>query len=443
MGIEPEEVLVPIHQKAAPPTPPREENVVATATTPPRTRPRMGISSCPLFLVRAIVALSILAAFFLPEGYWNDIFHATLDQTKVKATTTSNNAPQPTLDIIETKQVTILCQLSGEMGNNLGKLGHCLSLKWWLEGGTFYNSTLRRGYHARIALRHQDHNKWVKGAADLRRCFPNTKHYDFGEGNTDEFVRIFNQQNEVFGVTGRWPQYGVNPFSGINDVSEDPMVRQKARTEAMHRLVEKVGTNHAIIPTTNDKNITIPFLFADHIQTLDRFVDQYYDELRHYYRFDNSCCKLQPDPDESVFHFRNFKGEMPRRWNSYGFVEADPQQTAASLFGHLTVGEKVAIITRFGSDAVQPYVEALQLKGLKVRVIEGQDGPADFCFLMSARKEIVGVAYSTYLIWAGYLGNATRVVAYSTTGRKGHKFINYTHPVLRDRFDFPLVRPMR
>jgi hypothetical protein len=26
---------------------------------------------------------------------------------------------------------------------------------------------------------------------------------------------------------------------------------------------------------------------------------------------------------------------------------------------------------------------------MKVRVVDGQDGPADFCFLMSARKEVV------------------------------------------------------
>eukprot|EP00984_Skeletonema_dohrnii_P032758 scaffold27412_cov94-Skeletonema_dohrnii-CCMP3373.AAC.2 len=48
-------------------------------------------------------------------------------------------------EIIETVPVTIVCQLSGEMGNNLGMLGRCLSLKLWLESGAFYNSTNQTG----------------------------------------------------------------------------------------------------------------------------------------------------------------------------------------------------------------------------------------------------------------------------------------------------------
>jgi hypothetical protein len=87
---------------------------------------------------------------------------------------------------------------------------------------------------------------------------------------------------------------------------------------------------------------------------------------------------------------------------------------------------------------------------LKVRVVDGQDGPADFCFLMSARKEVVGLTKSTYLIWAiwaGYLGNATRVIAYSMASSNhglgwfglNYTKLNFTSPGLKGKFDFRVI----
>mmetsp|Transcript_11160 Transcript_11160/g.23527 ORF Transcript_11160/g.23527 Transcript_11160/m.23527 type:complete len:415 (+) Transcript_11160:135-1379(+) len=328
--------------------------------------------------------------------------------------------------------ITIVCQLSGEMGNNIAKWGYCLSIKFWLESGEFQDVT----GNVRIVIRHQDHNKWVRGATDVKRCFPNTRGYDFGEANTDEFVQLFNRQNEAFGLSQRWSKGGPTPFDGIN------VGMMANRTEALRHFV----SSHLSQPNVTGSrvtNITIPFLYASQFLLADELFDRYYDELRKYFYFDldnRECCKQVPDPDEAVFHFRNFLTEMPRRGQALGFSELKADQVASDLFGHLKPGEKIAIITRFTSELAQPYVSALRARGLQVRVIEGQNGVQDFCFLMSAQKEIVGIAYSTYLFWGGILSNATRVVAYSVgSSRKGHHHYNWTNPKLRSKFDFRLV----
>jgi hypothetical protein len=336
-------------------------------------------------------------------------------------------------DIVETVPVTIVCGLSGEMCNNLGKIGKCLSLKWWLESGDFYNSSQKLGYSARVALRHQEANKWVRGRNDLNRCFPNTRQYDFSEANNPEFEEIWKMQHELYGgdaVVGANP-----PFHDINSY-----VQQQIKA-GLQTFVATASQHHALIYNNASKrNVSMPFLYSREFLGIDPLADRFYEENKEFFRFDESCCKIKADPDENVFHFRNFKKEMPKRWNSYGFHEANPVQVAHILFGHLKEGDKVAIVTRFEGETAQPYVDALEARGLKVRVVDGQDGPADFCFLLSAQKDVVGMMKSTYLRWAGYLGNATRVVAYTlaSSNYTPTKY-NYTSPGLKGKFEFPVI----
>ena len=87
---------------------------------------------------------------------------------------------------------------------------------------------------------------------------------------------------------------------------------------------------------------------------------------------------------------------------------------------------------------MEPYVSALQdERGLQVRVIEGQSGTQDFCFLMSAQKELVGSFMSTFVTWAAYLGNMKRANLYRVMGpnTRTNSFLpfNWTHHRLKDR----------
>jgi hypothetical protein len=139
---------------------------------------------------------------------------------------------------------------------------------------------------------------------------------------------------------------------------------------------------------------------------------------------------------------------MPRKGIKFGFEELGPNQTANDLFRNLQAGDKVAITSRFSEHpSLQPYVDAFQSRGVQVRVIANQTAVEDFCFLMHAKKELVGNAVSTFSIWAGFLGNASKVRLYSIDSewtRAGlfadrvFKYYNWTHPKLRDKVFFEL-----
>lgn len=119
-----------------------------------------------------------------------------------------------------------------------------------------------------------------------------------------------------------------------------------------------------------------------------------------------------------------------------GFEELSPNKTANELFRHLRKGDKVAITTRFGGKHVEPYVSALEERGLQVRVIHGQSAVEDLCFLMSAKKELVGTIKSSYVRWAAMLGDMERVELYDMQDpkRKTLSHPNFTDPRLKRRF---------
>jgi hypothetical protein len=131
-----------------------------------------------------------------------------------------------------------------------------------------------------------------------------------------------------------------------------------------------------------------------------------------------------------------------------GFKELGPKQTASDLLGHLRQGDKVAVVSRFSNGELDKYLSAMRDRGLRVRLIKGQSGRQDFCFLRSAQKEMVGVSISTYFYWAARLSNASRVVTYSLDvpspwSRRGRAFYqhNYTHPKLAGRWVFRFFTP--
>lgn len=128
---------------------------------------------------------------------------------------------------------------------------------------------------------------------------------------------------------------------------------------------------------------------------------------------------------------------MPRRGKKLGFEELSPNKTATELFADLNSSDKIAIITRFGGDKVAPYVSALEQRGLQVRVIENQTGTQDFCFLMTAQKEIVGTSMSTFAQWAAYLGDMKRATLYHVQSPHSRPQpatpLTWTHPKLKDR----------
>lgn len=128
---------------------------------------------------------------------------------------------------------------------------------------------------------------------------------------------------------------------------------------------------------------------------------------------------------------------MPRKGKVKGYEELSPNKTANELFTHLNSSDKVAITTRFGGDNVAPYVSAMKERGLQVRVIDDQTGTQDFCFLLTAQKELVGTLMSTYVMWGAILGDTKRANLYRVkspnTQQISFPALTWTHPKLKDR----------
>lgn len=84
-------------------------------------------------------------------------------------------------------------------------------------------------------------------------------------------------------------------------------------------------------------------------------------------------------------------------------------------------GDKVVITTRFYDDPIlQEHVNALQSRGIQVRIVGGglnntkeRQGIEDFCFLLHAKKELIGSTRSTFALWAAVLGQAENIMLYT------------------------------
>ena len=136
---------------------------------------------------------------------------------------------------------------------------------------------------------------------------------------------------------------------------------------------------------------------------------------------------------------------MPKKGKLKGFEELSPERVGTDLFGHLHRGDKVALTSRIQNLQTQEYVDALSARGLQVRLVTNQTGVEDFCFLASAKKELAGMTRSTYVGWAGILGNASKVWSYSidsedtrnALGQNG-TFLHHSwkNPLLRNRIEF-------
>ena len=125
-----------------------------------------------------------------------------------------------------------------------------------------------------------------------------------------------------------------------------------------------------------------------------------------------------------------------------GFEELSPNQSVGLLQG----ATKVAITTRFDNKHARAYLNTFIQQGWEARIVSGQTGTQDFCFLQHANKLLAGMR-STFALWASYLGDGKNVTLYrmntTETRRKfGDQLANYhqfSKCELRDRIRFVTV----
>lgn len=295
--------------------------------------------------------------------------------------------------------IAIITYLSGELGNNLGKLATGYGLKWWLQDDF--------GIHSRVILQHQDVDKWVRARDSINLCFPNLRHSNFEEANNDEMNKVDQLQLEWLGESHH------NSLRSSTAMRPQTASNVRMLITALTKALRKPN-RPAINP---EYNFTVPFVKADSFAGLgiitSRYSKRFREELMAFDFETPQCCKERAAFNESVFHLRNFLVEMPLLGAKLGFSELSPNKTAKELFQHLIPGSSVAITSRFTDSRSNPYLEAFHARGIHARIIQGQSLEQDFCFLLSAQQEFVGISMSSFATWAAYLGNASSVRLYT------------------------------
>jgi len=139
-------------------------------------------------------------------------------------------------------------------------------------------------------------------------------------------------------------------------------------------------------------------------------------------------------------HLRGFITEMPRVGRRPQFTQLDPNRTAYELLQHLRPGDNVALLSRYPS-TLKIYKDVMEERGFQVRIIEGQTGEEDFCFLMKTKKELIGQYASTFVKWAGVLSTTVRKVTLykfdAFNGIRGEGKPRFNDDYLNKTFQFP------
>lgn len=303
------------------------------------------------------------------------------------------NTAERNKTMVDTQNNTteIVIQLSGQFGNHLSKIASGIAVALELEA---------RGRHTSLTLKRprRGHNG-EQTAALLRECFPSLRNVSFNDSDDETYTKTISWNSE----------------SPCNfDLVMDAVVKSKEKS-----------------------------ILVDHLSGLDLIVDRHYSALRRFFSMD--CCSSEMKAYETVFHYRNFEREMPRRGKQKGYEEIGAQFVIDLLYDNsTTVSSPLLIVTPFAPD-VKPYVNALQNQGLEVHVLAKSTPLQDFCMLQSATATIVGLARSTFFLWAGLLGSTPRIRAYSIDSewkRQSNSpvwdYYNWSHPKLKERFFFEL-----
>jgi hypothetical protein len=327
----------------------------------------------------------------------------------------------------------------------LSAIAHGRGVQLWAEE--------RFGLQTNLLLRHQTENgrenpKWVKNSKVLRYCL-GMEDWDFTRGS--QWNEFYDRQDQLYDwmvmdrpTRKRLECINGRPMKGIKWRDPQP-IRPQDLDEGI-QVFQKVWARNDRPPIPKSATLSLPYLYSESLDN-NLLVDHYLDDFRKLFVINPECCDQVPDPDESVLHYRNFATELRQ---SRGLEDVSPQQTASVLFGHLKAGDKIAITAREHNERLQAHVDALEARGLQVRVISGQGGIQDFCFLAKAEKELVGNFQSTFAFWAAMLGTARRARLYTLDSpRLRNRYgptveerfqYNWTHPELKGRVQLDIIR---
>ena len=366
--------------------------------------------------------------------------------------------------------ITIVVDLTGELGNNLHHIAHARGIQLLAREPPYSIST-------KLVLRKAGTQaKAQTSSRKIKKCFPNLRGLNYFAGNGEEVSERQQQQQQLLGKNeaSKLSMPSSATLENVQDMlsylkhtlnqMKDQQHQERhhnstiingnkiqtRRTNSLPASMIEIATQ--VNDNLDESIVSLPYV---HVKSMcnRQFIDLFYDDYHEFFKLDeNSCCKQRPYPSESVFHFRNFLAEFPKAGENFALEELSPNKTATELFGNGIPEEKqIAITTRFGKHpATRQYVNALTSRGHSVRVISDQTDTQDFCFLASAQSELVGNVRSTFLIWAGILSSpTTKVRLYSIespstkrksikNGRPFFRTYNWTNPLHKQHIMFEL-----
>jgi hypothetical protein len=267
----------------------------------------------------------------------------------------SSSSPEPSTSNVSVPappplNVTVLCHMSGEMGNHLDIYAHCHIVRKMLSASLASASTLYPGGGAvQVVVRHATFDEWDDPVLQLRQCFPHFRQVDFEAGNDEMYDRalLFQLlQEKRQRHRGEEEEDGTREHEHNEEDDEeeevrlgaDQLVRNAFVTMATRhepatvqneldafvlRLRESdpplllsssrsTNSTHAGAAADEEQSTRAPaatihplsVLYVQWLFSVDAFVDQFIEELRTLYSFlhnSTDCCRSVPDPDETVF----------------------------------------------------------------------------------------------------------------------------------------------
>lgn len=358
------------------------------------------------FRLLTIIIITRVLLSILQSGGVNIDESLLASQTSGRSSFRASNSTQD--EILDGHAVVYL---NGELGNHMMKIA--LFRAAHVMARRELNVNLKLHLHGQGA---KFGAKPKRAARDCKKCLIKMRNMDFTECNNAEFDSLKKRQSQLirdYGLDAGKIELGTN--SGGLNVST---LRDGMKYYAM-MLRNKDFVAAANNDASNRMNLSLPFVslgtFVD-----NEMIDLYHNDIQEYFAFNNECCKATPDPNETVFHYRGFTEEMPRVGRRYGFSELSPNRTASQLLGHLGKGSKVVILSRFSNGRVVKYRDALKEKGLSVRIVEGQTGPEDFCFMMNATS-LYGFWRSSFAYWAVLLSSSLEDVTLYSMNYSQHR----------------------
>lgn len=184
------------------------------------------------------------------------------------------------------KPTTIVIELINQLGNHLAGIAAGRGLQLWLKE--------EYGIDTVLLLRNSKLSRKLKDTAiEVHQCFPNLRQLNFTQGNSLRYDQTLSRQIELLG--GLHQKVLHVKSTGTSDL-----------LRSLSTLSNVRKWNNLTIDRKDDEEesngITIPFLLVEVFSMFDILIDKYYEEFRRLFEFDaEACCKLKPEPDESVF----------------------------------------------------------------------------------------------------------------------------------------------